>query len=67
VTSLNVGLADAEQEQPVYSLSASRRAPETSARAALVVGAAAAVGFASIAWLAVPVRRREPARASVRR
>ena len=60
VTSLNVGLADAEQEQPVYSLSASRRTPDALAWGSLAVGTAAAVGFASVAFVTIPFRRREP-------
>ena len=60
VSSVNVGLADAEQEQPVYSLSASRRLPDVPAWGALAVGAAGAVGFASVAFVTIPMKRREP-------
>ncbi len=59
VTSVNVGLSDAEQEQPVYSLSASRRPPEQLAWASLGVGVAAAVGFAAVAMITIPDRRRQ--------
>jgi hypothetical protein len=59
MTSLNVGLADAEQEQPVYSLSASRRSPDVLAWGALGVGVAGAVGFASVAFVTIPMKRRD--------
>jgi len=61
VTGLNVGLADVKEEQPVYSLSASRRPQQQLAWASLGLGAAAVVGFAAVAFLAIPDRRRQRA------
>jgi hypothetical protein len=59
VTSVNIGLADAEEEQPMYSLLASRRPPVQPAWASLGVGTAAAVGFAAVAFVTIPMPRRD--------
>jgi hypothetical protein len=62
VTSVNVGLADAQEEQPVYGLSASAlpvtRHRTTGGLGALGVGAIAVVGFAVVSFLVIPDARR---------
>jgi hypothetical protein len=58
VTSLNVGLADSKEEQPVYSLSASRRATSQGAWASLAVGSAAVLGFGGLTFVALAAPRR---------
>lgn len=72
VTSAQVGLVDAHEEQPVYGLSASSRlaGPGHLTRAVTAVGVA---GFAAVAYLTIPdprrrrVERATPARIEVRR
>ena len=62
VTSAQVGLVDAHEEQPVYGLSASSRRVDPSLPIG-VVGVFGAIGFATVAWFTIPDPRRRVARA----